>query len=97
MLLFNKKISAHEACSLGLVTEVFPDNSFQTEVWKRIESYAKLPKGVSICLFFFCHVDATNFVSLDNFESSSDLLEPITKLYIQICIVQALVFIRTSA
>lgn len=47
MLLFNKKLTAHEACQLGLVTEVFPDHSFQTEVWKRIEAYAKLPKGVS--------------------------------------------------
>ncbi|KAF6026647.1 ECI2 [Bugula neritina] len=45
MLLFNKKISAAEACKLGLVTEVFPDQSFQTEVWERINSYAKFPKG----------------------------------------------------
>jgi len=48
MLLFNKKISAAEACKLGLVTEVFPDQSFQTEVWERINSYAKFPKGVSL-------------------------------------------------
>ena len=48
MLLFNKKISAQEACQLGLVTEVFPDHSFQSEVWKRVEAYSKLPRGVSI-------------------------------------------------
>jgi len=48
MLLFNKKVSAQEACDLGLVTEVFPDKYFQTEVWKRIEAYAKLPKGVRL-------------------------------------------------
>lgn len=47
MLLFNKKVSAEEACQLGLVTEVFPDHCFESEAWKRIEGYAKLPKGVS--------------------------------------------------
>lgn len=54
MLLFNKKLSAHEACNLGLVTEVFPDQSFQTEVWNRVNSYAKLPKGVSRLAFYYC-------------------------------------------
>ncbi|XP_050732669.1 enoyl-CoA delta isomerase 2-like isoform X2 [Eriocheir sinensis] len=43
LLLFNKKITAHEAKDLGLVTEVFPDGSFQQEVWPKIQSYAKLP------------------------------------------------------
>ncbi|XP_058479879.1 enoyl-CoA delta isomerase 2, mitochondrial [Solea solea] len=45
VLLFNKKLSAVQACELGLVTEVFPDNSFQTEVWGRLRSYAKLPRN----------------------------------------------------
>ncbi|KAM4705449.1 enoyl-CoA delta isomerase 2-like [Rhinophrynus dorsalis] len=45
VLLFNKKLTAHEACSLGLVTEVFPDHSFQTEVWERLKAYASLPKN----------------------------------------------------
>ncbi|XP_030612310.1 enoyl-CoA delta isomerase 2 isoform X2 [Archocentrus centrarchus] len=31
MLLFNKKLTAAQACELGLVTEVFPDSSFQLE------------------------------------------------------------------
>ncbi|XP_054478873.1 enoyl-CoA delta isomerase 2, mitochondrial [Anoplopoma fimbria] len=43
MLLFNKKLSAVQACELGLVTEVFPDSSFQSEVWSRLKEYAKLP------------------------------------------------------
>ncbi|KAK1794877.1 hypothetical protein P4O66_010077 [Electrophorus voltai] len=43
MLLFNKKVTATEACNLGLVTEVFPDGSFQSEVWTRLKAYAKLP------------------------------------------------------
>uniref|UniRef100_A0A8C9XE07 Enoyl-CoA delta isomerase 2 n=1 Tax=Sander lucioperca TaxID=283035 RepID=A0A8C9XE07_SANLU len=43
MLLFNKKLTAAQACGLGLVTEVFPDSSFQSEVWSRLKAYAKLP------------------------------------------------------
>uniref|UniRef100_A0A3Q3JWP8 ACB domain-containing protein n=1 Tax=Monopterus albus TaxID=43700 RepID=A0A3Q3JWP8_MONAL len=43
MLLFNKKLTAVQACELGLVTEVFPDSSFQSEVWARLKAYAKLP------------------------------------------------------
>ncbi|XP_066480461.1 enoyl-CoA delta isomerase 2-like isoform X2 [Tiliqua scincoides] len=45
MLLFNKKLTAAEACSLGLVTEVFPDNTFQKEVWTRLKAYASLPRN----------------------------------------------------
>lgn len=37
------QITAHEAKDLGLVTEVFPDASFQQEVWPKIQAYAKLP------------------------------------------------------
>ncbi|XP_067910622.1 enoyl-CoA delta isomerase 2, mitochondrial isoform X2 [Heterodontus francisci] len=44
-LLFNKKLTAAQACELGLVTEVFPDSTFQKEVWKRLHAYAKLPKN----------------------------------------------------
>ncbi|XP_051910890.1 enoyl-CoA delta isomerase 2-like [Hippocampus zosterae] len=43
MLLFNKKLTAFQACQLGLVTQVFPDSSFQAEVWSRLKNYAKLP------------------------------------------------------
>lgn len=43
MLLFNKKLTASQACVQGLVTEVFPDSSFQSEVWTRLKAYAKLP------------------------------------------------------
>eukprot|EP00079_Xenopus_tropicalis_P026159 XP_012819854.1 PREDICTED: enoyl-CoA delta isomerase 2, mitochondrial isoform X2 [Xenopus tropicalis] len=45
MLLFNKKLTAQEACNLGLVAEVFPDSSFQKEVWERIKDYSTLPKN----------------------------------------------------
>uniref|UniRef100_A0A8B9PYX0 Enoyl-CoA delta isomerase 2 n=1 Tax=Apteryx owenii TaxID=8824 RepID=A0A8B9PYX0_APTOW len=44
MLLFNKKLTAAEACAQGLVTEVFPDRTFQKEVWARLKAYASLPK-----------------------------------------------------
>uniref|UniRef100_A0A3B4ZY24 Enoyl-CoA delta isomerase 2 n=1 Tax=Stegastes partitus TaxID=144197 RepID=A0A3B4ZY24_9TELE len=43
MLLFNKKLTAAQASELGLVTEVFPDSSFQSEVWTRLKAYAQLP------------------------------------------------------
>nr|XP_033790346.1 enoyl-CoA delta isomerase 2, mitochondrial-like [Geotrypetes seraphini] len=45
MLLFNKKLTAVEACKWGLVTEVFPHSTFQKEVWTRLKAYAKLPKN----------------------------------------------------
>ncbi|KAL1006778.1 hypothetical protein UPYG_G00076980 [Umbra pygmaea] len=45
MLLFNKKLTATQACAQGLVTEVFPDSSFQSEVATRIKAYAKLPRN----------------------------------------------------
>lgn len=46
MLLFNKQLTASEACTQGLVTEVFADSAFQGEVWTRLKAYAKLPKNV---------------------------------------------------
>lgn len=52
MLLFNKKLTASEACALGLVNEVFPDSTFQKEVWARLKAYASLPKNVSILILF---------------------------------------------
>ncbi|XP_064363159.1 enoyl-CoA delta isomerase 2 isoform X2 [Dromaius novaehollandiae] len=51
MLLFNKKLTAAEACAQGLVTEVFPDRTFQKEVWARLKAYASLPKNVSTFKF----------------------------------------------
>ena len=48
MLLFGKKLTAREAWAQGLVTEVFPENTFETEVWTRLKTYAKLPPNVSI-------------------------------------------------
>ncbi|XP_039983057.1 enoyl-CoA delta isomerase 2, mitochondrial, partial [Xiphias gladius] len=45
MLLFNKKLTAGQACQVGLVSEVFPDSSFQSEVWTRLRAYAKLPRN----------------------------------------------------
>ncbi|XP_006099398.1 enoyl-CoA delta isomerase 2, mitochondrial isoform X1 [Myotis lucifugus] len=43
MLIFGKKLTAGEACAQGLVTEVFPDSTFQKEVWTRLKAYSKLP------------------------------------------------------
>lgn len=44
LLCFNRKITAQEACDWGLVTEVFPEGTFQQEVWPRLKQYAKFPK-----------------------------------------------------
>ena len=46
MLLFNSKITAKQALSAGLLTEVFPDDSFDEETRKRVEQYAQLPVKV---------------------------------------------------
>lgn len=43
MLVFGKKLTAAEACAQGLVTEVFPDSTFQKEVWARLKAYSELP------------------------------------------------------
>lgn len=43
LLLFNKKLTAAQACELNLITEVFPDSSFNSEVWTRLKAYAALP------------------------------------------------------
>ncbi|XP_031997398.1 enoyl-CoA delta isomerase 2 isoform X3 [Hylobates moloch] len=43
MLIFGKKLTAGEACAQGLVTEVFPESTFQKEVWTRLKAFAKLP------------------------------------------------------
>ncbi|XP_042870357.1 enoyl-CoA delta isomerase 2-like [Penaeus japonicus] len=42
MLLFGKKMTAEEACNLGLVTEVFPDEHMD-QIWPRLHQWAKLP------------------------------------------------------
>ncbi len=47
MLLFGRQISARTACDWGLVTEVFPDETFHKEVDDRISQISKLPKNVS--------------------------------------------------
>lgn len=43
MLLFNSKITAKQALEAGLLTAVFPDDSFEAETRKRVEEYAQLP------------------------------------------------------
>ncbi|RXG71477.1 Enoyl-CoA delta isomerase 2, mitochondrial, partial [Armadillidium vulgare] len=43
MLLFNKKLTAEEACAAGIVSEVFPDDRLDAEIWPRLKEYSKLP------------------------------------------------------
>lgn len=65
MLIFGKKLTAGEACAQGLVTEVFPDSTFQKEVWSRLKAYSKLPQNVSISFFLFtCMNHGNNLFTL---------------------------------
>lgn len=51
MLLLGKKISARQARNWGFITEVFPDETFQSDVQKIIKQFAQLPPNVST---FYC-------------------------------------------
>ncbi|XP_038076462.1 enoyl-CoA delta isomerase 2-like isoform X2 [Patiria miniata] len=44
VLLFGRKLTAQEAYDRGLVTEVFPDATFQQEIEKKFNEFAKLPR-----------------------------------------------------
>ncbi|XP_078482837.1 enoyl-CoA delta isomerase 2 [Ciona intestinalis] len=43
MMLFNNKLTATEAKECGLVTKIFPKESFETDVMSQVEEIAKLP------------------------------------------------------
>ncbi|CAG7831247.1 unnamed protein product [Allacma fusca] len=43
LLLFNAKITARQAEATGLVSEVFPENTFAAETAKRVQAMAQLP------------------------------------------------------
>jgi len=43
LLYFNQKFSAKQAEAAGLVTAVFPHETFQSEAWKRVKDMAELP------------------------------------------------------
>lgn len=44
ILLFNRKLNAHEAYERGLVTEVLPEAEFGQKAWQKVEAISKLPK-----------------------------------------------------
>lgn len=48
MLLFGRKISARKACEWGLITEVYPDATFENDIESRLKEIAALPKQVKI-------------------------------------------------
>lgn len=64
MLIFGKKLTAAEACAQGLVTEVFPDSTFQKEVWTRLKAYSKLPPNVCVLFFSFLIVETMEIMYL---------------------------------
>ena len=47
ILLFNRKLTAVEACDRNLVTEVIPEQSFVKETDKKIKEFSELPPQVS--------------------------------------------------
>ncbi|ESO07875.1 hypothetical protein HELRODRAFT_110189 [Helobdella robusta] len=42
ILMFNKKLSAEDARRDGLVTEVYPSETFEADVWKKVEEISNL-------------------------------------------------------
>ncbi len=46
VLLFGRKLTAQEAFDRGLVTEIFPDSSFQEDLQKKLDQYSQLPRQV---------------------------------------------------
>jgi hypothetical protein len=47
LLFFNTKITAAQAHEWGLVSQVFPQDRFQTEAWNKVKQVADLPVKVS--------------------------------------------------
>lgn len=58
VLLFGKKLTAHEALERSFVSDVIPHANFEKEAWARVEKYAQLPPQVcrsfvhSVCMCF---------------------------------------------
>lgn len=49
VLLLNRTLTANEACTAGLVSNVFPHDTFHAEVEKRINKFVELPMQSMIC------------------------------------------------
>jgi peroxisomal 3,2-trans-enoyl-CoA isomerase len=59
MLLFGRKITAHEACERNLVAKVLPSATFEHEAWTMVEAYSKLPPQVRVCMCnIFTHLQS---------------------------------------
>ncbi|XP_057556316.1 enoyl-CoA delta isomerase 2 [Hippopotamus amphibius kiboko] len=72
MLIFGKKLTAQEARAQGLVTEVFPDSTFQKEVWARLKAYSKLPpNAVKISKQIIRHHEKEKLHAINAKESST--------------------------
>ena len=46
MLLFGRKITGRQARDWGLITEVYPDATFEQDIENRLKEIAELPKQV---------------------------------------------------
>ncbi|CAG7652835.1 unnamed protein product [Allacma fusca] len=43
MLYFSERMSSQEALSVGLVTEIFPDDLFWSKAWEKVKEWVELP------------------------------------------------------
>ena len=50
--MFNRKLTAQEAYERNLVTEIVPDELFESKVLEKLTEISKLPKEVSFSLIF---------------------------------------------
>ncbi|XP_006870608.1 PREDICTED: enoyl-CoA delta isomerase 2, mitochondrial [Chrysochloris asiatica] len=71
MLIFGKKLTAREAYTQGLVSEVFPDSTFQEEVWTRLKTYSQLPpNAMKISKQLIRNVEKEKLHAINSKESS---------------------------
>ncbi|PIK39169.1 hypothetical protein BSL78_23992 [Apostichopus japonicus] len=73
VLLFGRKLTANEAKERSLVTDVFPESTFQSEVNRRVEEYSLLPPLSSIASKDIIRQSQRDFLKKVN-KKESDLL-----------------------
>uniref|UniRef100_A0A5F8G926 Enoyl-CoA delta isomerase 2 n=2 Tax=Monodelphis domestica TaxID=13616 RepID=A0A5F8G926_MONDO len=61
ILIFGRKLTAQEAYARGLVTEVFPESTFQKEVWTRLKAYSQLPPVFLVIILLIQQMEKTIF------------------------------------
>lgn len=73
MLFCGRKLTAQEACSRGLVSQVFWPTTFSQEVMLRVKEMASCSAVVSSCVFVCLSLQQTHFTDEGN-EAERDRL-----------------------